>query len=506
MFKSTFPLVFLIAISVPCFCFGQELREWKSKSGKFSVQAEFVAYESGKVELKRENGKTIQVELTKLSKDDQAFVRKMIRKMKANAKAKAKDSTTSDTQPEIADTSINRNWFQWRGPNRDGIAVEKGLLSRWPSGGPPLQWTADGIGRGMSSVVVAGEDIFTMGDEGGEKLFSINASDGSIKWSTPVGNGGESNSTPLYFDGKVYTLGRGGDLACVNAKDGKKLWQISLTRDLGGKMMSQWGYSESLLIDPKYPKRLICTPGGERAMVAAIDIESAKVIWSTPMRRGGDRGQDGAGYASVVISEAGGVRQYITLVGRGLISVSANDGTALWQYEKVANGTANCPTPIVFDDYVFCSSGYDDGGSALLQISRRGNGVGFKEIYYKRSNDLQNHHGGMIKIGDHLYLGHGHNNGFPMCIDLRSGRKLWPRQRGAGTGSAAVAAADGHLYFRYQDGTMALIEANPKEYKLKGSFRIKTVHKESWPAPVIANGKLYLRDAHNLHCYNIKAD
>ena len=112
---------------------------------------------------------------------------------------------------------------------------------------------------------------------------------------------------------------------------------------------------------------------------------------------------------------------------------------------------------------------------------------------------------GMIQLGEYLYCGTGHNQGFPLCIHLPTGREVWRPGRGPGSKSAAVAYADGHLYFRYEDATMALIEATPDEYRLKGTFRIASRNAESWPHPVIADGKLYLRDEDELHCYDLKS-
>lgn len=197
------------------------------------------------------------------------------------------------------------------------------------------------------------------------------------------------------------------------------------------------------------------------------------------------------------------MKQYIQLTGRGVMSVDARDGKVLWTYNKVANGTANIPTPIVDGDYVFCSSGYGTG-AALLKLSKTGDGTKADEVYFLKADELQNHHGGMIHIGKYVFCGHGHNNGLPMCIDMMTGQRLWEKERGAGTGSAAVVYADGHLYFRYEDGEMALIEANPEKYVLKSHFRLHSVKGKSWPHPVIADGKLYIRDQDTLLCYNLR--
>ncbi len=394
-------------------------------------------------------------------------------------------------------------WSRWRGPNNDGLSAEKGLLDSWPEEGPPLAWKVNGLGGGYSSVAVAGGKIFTMGEVEGETTLSCRSvKDGAEIWTTPIGGGGDPNCTPTVDGDLVFGVSKNGDLACCETASGKLLWKKNFGDDFGGKMHSGWGYSESPLVDGDL---LIVTPGAEDGMLAALKKKTGEVVWKTKMPAAkGNNGGDGAGYSSIVIGECAGVKQYITLVGRGVIGVDAKTGQLLWGYNKIANGTANIPTPIVQGDYVFCSSGYGDGGSALLKISRAGKGFTASEEYYYPANKLQNHHGGMILLGDYVYMGHGHNNGLPACIELKSGKIVWGPDRGPGNESAAIAYADGHLYFRYQNAIMALIEATPKGYKLKGKFKIATNNGASWPHPVIAGGKLYLRDQNDLLCYDIK--
>lgn len=394
-------------------------------------------------------------------------------------------------------------WSRWRGPNGDGISAEKGLLKEWPNDGPPLLWQAKGFGSGFSSVAISGGKIFTLGNKGGKCcIVAAAVKDGSILWSTPFGSG-SPNCTPTVDENLVFGVSHDGDLACCDAKTGRLLWSKNFPKDFGGKMHSGWGYSESPLVDGN---NLIVTPGADKALLAALNKKTGKVVWQTEVARDqlGRHGGDGAAYASIVISHAAGVKQYVTLVGRGLVGVDAATGKLLWNYSPVANGTANIPTPIVNGDYIFGSSGYGTG-SALLKIVKNGNKLEAEEEYFLEGNKLQNHHGGMIRLGDYIFLGHGHNEGFPVCIEMATGKDAWRINRGPGGSSAAIAYADGNLYFRYQDGTMALIEANPKEYVLKGKFKIKTHNSESWPHPVIAGGKLYLRDQDDLLCYDIKA-
>jgi outer membrane protein assembly factor BamB len=184
--------------------------------------------------------------------------------------------------------------------------------------------------------------------------------------------------------------------------------------------------------------------------------------------------------------------------------VAADDGRFLFGYERVANGTANIPTPIVKDNYVFCSSGYGTG-AALLKLTAKGKNVTAQEVYYLPGDKFQNHHGGMIRIGNYIYAGHGHNEGFPVCLDMMSGQTKWGPGRGPGSGSAAIVAADGKLVFRYQNGVVALIDASPQKFNLRGTFQIPHDPGNSWPHPVIANGKLFLRVQDRLLCYDVKA-
>ncbi len=495
MRQFSFICITIAAIGLACFgvrtMSHADERTWKDITGKFEVEAEFLALEGGQVSLKKTSGQVIQVPLNRLSGPDQRWI----------ARSRQKDRPARTTSAEATTTlvSSSKDWPRWRGINNDGISGETGLLDRWTSDGPPIAWSSRGLGAGFSSVVVFDGKLFTMGKkEGSTKLICVSAQDGAPIWEVDVSDRGDNpNCTPTVDPESklVYGLSHSGTLLCANIETGQEVWKIDFPSDMGGSMMSMWGYSESPLVDGDH---LICTPGSDRAVLAALNKRTGEVVWQTRMPGGK------AGYASPVISSGGGVKQYVTLVGKGLVGVRASDGELLWNYPRIANTTANVPTPIVQGDFVFGSSGYGDGGSALLKLSPAGRGsVRFQEVYYKSNKELQNHHGGMVLIGDHIYMGHGHNNGLPVCLHMTSGRIVWGPERGPGRESAAIVAADGHLYFRYQDAVMALIEATPAGYNLKGSFRIKSKNGNSWAHPVIADKKLYLRDQDELHCYDI---
>jgi len=388
---------------------------------------------------------------------------------------------------------------------RDGISGDKGLLDRWPKGGPQLKWKATGLGVGFSSISIADGKIFTIGDHDGDQwLIALDLAHGKKVWETKIGkawvnNYSGSRSTPTVDGDRLYVLGTHGDLVCATIKNGTVVWRRSLPADFQGHMHSIWGYAESPLVDGQ---KVVCTPGGPEAGIVALNKKSGREIWRCTIPELGPNGSDGAGYSSIVVSTAAGVRQYVQLMGRGVVGVAASNGKFLWGYNRIANGTANIPTPLVSKEFVFCSTGYRTG-AALLKLRSDGEGVAADEVYFLDGKKLQNHHGGMVMIGDYIYCGHGHKAGAPTCLEWRTGEIKWRRDRGPGSGSAAVVYADGHVYFRYENGLMALLTATPKEYEERGTFEIPECEEPSWSVPVVAGGRLYLREQDNLFVYDV---
>jgi outer membrane protein assembly factor BamB len=423
-------------------------------------------------------------------------------------------------------TIYGEDWTQWRGPKRDAVSTETGLLQEWPKEGPKLLWDAkkanDGksIGTGFSSVAIVKGKIYTLGDfvtepekkdengkrierKGDEFAFCLDAATGKVLWSTRIapyfsnGNGSGGRSTPTVDGGRVYAISATGQLVCLDRDTGSLLWEKNFAKDFGGRMMSGWGYSESPYVDGD---KLVCTPGGKKAALVALDKATGKTIWTCELAK-----DSGAGYASIVPATVGGIKQYITYLSKdpGLVGVDANTGKLLWSYAGVANGTANCPTALVKDDYVFTSTSYGSGAALLKLIPDGKGGVDAKQEYILTNKQLNNHHGGMVMVGDHVYGGHGQNDGKPFCIEWKTGKFAWGPERGPGSGSAAVVYADGNVYYRYQGGTVALIEATPKALNVKSAFDAR-IGSPDWAHPVIADGKLFLRGEDTLRVYDLK--
>jgi outer membrane protein assembly factor BamB len=423
----------------------------------------------------------------------------------------------------VAGSALAADWPQWRGPNRDGKSPETGLLQEWPEGGPALAWKADGLGAGFSSVSVVGGRIYTMGDlEDGQYVFALKEDGGEILWKTKVGpihedEYGGSRATPTTDGDHLFMTNTEGDVICLEAATGKEVWRVSMVEKYESYLMKamgsyDWRYTESPLVDGD---RVIVTPGHIRAMIVALNKKTGEEIWKTQGGRIGPIGADGAGYSSVVATEIDGTRQYVQLVGRGVMGVNAETGEMLWGYNRVANDIANIPTSLVTGNYVFSSSGYGTG-AALLEISKNKD---FdenseeeqqewlaEEVYFLEADTMQNHHGGLILHEGFVYTGTGHNKGFPLAVALETGKVAWGPERNAGQNSAAITYADGRIYFRYQNGVMILVEANPKEYIEHGSFPIPDSKKPSWSHPVIANGKLLLKEQGTLLAYDIAAN
>lgn len=386
-------------------------------------------------------------------------------------------------------------WPQWRGADRSGVSVETGLLKKWPELGPPLAWKFEGLGEGVASVAVAGGRVYTLGYQGDDELITaLEEATGKKVWSARIGPSQRENPvmrwlsqrTPTVDDDRLYAFTARGELICLKTVDGKEVWRKDYLRDFEGRR-SAFGYCDRPLVDGN---QLICAPGGKSGVIA-LDKKTGGLLW-----KGGGAGYT-AGYSATVIADVGGVRHYVAFFLDGIVGVSARDGKLLWHY-KMPSRIANNYTPLIRKDLIFCASGYG-AGIALLKLVPAKDGIRIEEVYAKREA-LPSWHDATILINDYVYAG---TNGGIACFKLATGEAVW-RQRDA-SGNVSVAAADGHLYLRTQKGEVTLVEATPERYALKGTLHIPAATpKPGSTAPVIAGGRLYLRDDDRLFCYDIK--
>lgn len=413
---------------------------------------------------------------------------------KSSAGSKAKDAKPRAAAGSPAVHSSG-GWPQFLGPDRNNVSREMGLLNKWPENGPRLLWTARGLGAGYTPVSVRDNTLFTMGNRGEDEfLLALKLEGGGKLWEVRTGRafhegaGDGPRSTPTVDGDSVYALGASGDLCCTDARSGKVSWRKNILADFGAHNIT-WGICESVLIDGE---RLICTPGGPAATLVALDKKIGKLIWKSAVPGG-----PSAAYGSAVAIDVGGVRQYAQVTGAGIVGVRASDGKFLWADNHANAGGTNCSSPVFDDGFVFSSSGYGIGG-ALLKLTSRDGQTTAEFIYH--TTDMKSHHGGYLVIDGYLY---GSNDpGILTCIELKTGKVKW-QDRSVGKG--AITAADGKLILRSEQGPVALVQATPAGYRELGRFNPPERSKQpTWPYPLVAYGKLFLRDQDFLQCYDLK--
>jgi outer membrane protein assembly factor BamB len=383
------------------------------------------------------------------------------------------------------------DWPQWRGPRRDGVSTERGLLKAWPQSGPPRAWTATGAGEGYSSFAAAGGRLFTLGARGErEFVVAYDAATGKRLWETPHGRrftndrGDGPRSTPTIDGNRLYAFGASGDLTALDAASGRIAWTINVIRDFGGQNIN-WGLSESPLVAAD---RVIVSPGGADSSIVAVSKTDGKLLWKSQ----GDR----AGYSSAVLHELGGIRQAIFFTGQRALGLDIANGRVLWSYDRVANRVANIATPIVRGDRVFLSSDYGTG-AALLQLTPSGGGIDAREVYFTR--EMRNHHASSVLVGDYLY---GFSSAILTAMRFDTGEVAW-RDRSVGKGSLVY--ADGRLYMFSERGDVALAEATPEAYREHGRFSLDIGARPTWSHPVVSNGMLFLRDQDTVYAYDVRS-
>jgi len=397
--------------------------------------------------------------------------------------------------------ALAADWPQWQGINRDGKSAEKDLLKTWPSEGLKLIWRTEGLGDGYAGVSIVGKYLYTMGGLSDTNvIIAIDTEDGEIIWSTKfgvaglIGNTSSGNvfpgprCTPTVDGDMVYGVDHHGELVCVTAADGKIQWRKHYVNDFGGNV-PRWGFSESPLVDGN---RLVVTPGGPKGAMVALNKKTGDVIWQSK------EFTDEAHYSSILAVKIDDVHQYVQLTSENVVGISPKDGSVLWKATR-GGRVAVIPTPVVEGNYVYVTSGYN-AGSHLFHVTSSNGRFSAELVYAERS--MANHHGGVVKVGDYLY-GYSDSKGLA-CQNFMTGEIVWAEKEKIGKG--AISFADGMLYFREErSGDMVLVEAVPTGYSEKGRLEQPDRAKEmAWPHPVIAHGKLYIRDQDNLFCYDVK--
>jgi outer membrane protein assembly factor BamB len=387
-------------------------------------------------------------------------------------------------------------WPQWRGPRRDGISDEKGLLQSWPAGGPKLLWKSGDLGRGWSSPIVTGGSIYLTGDVGEVlRLFALDL-DGKPRWTATNGKAwtGQypgARSSFASSDGSLYHMNAHGRVVCLEAATGRETWSVeALQRFEGANIL--WGLAECLLVDGP---RVIVTPGGKKASMAALDRKTGETVWTTEPIEKND-----AGYASPILFELGGRRQIVNYSSRQIFGADADTGRLLWKRPRPSEYIALCFTPVFCGDGVFVTTPGKNGGTRY-RLSVRDGQVGADALWDNRLDTLQ---GGAVLVDGRLY-GSGYE-GFKGwgAVDLATGEPVVTTRE---LPSGSVIYADGRLYWFSERAEMALVKPTATAFEFAGRFALlDEFKKDAWTQPVICDGRLYLRYHETLYCFDIRAN
>jgi outer membrane protein assembly factor BamB len=405
------------------------------------------------------------------------------------------------------------DWPQWRGPNRDGhsgeVGVKKALCTE---GGPKLAWTFKDTGLGLSTPAVLGDRAYVQGNrKGTEYVIALDLKNGGKElWATPMGPVYDfegnvwtagPNSTPAVEKDRLYAVSSNGKLICVDTtNDGKSVWNIDMPKALGatvtevGGGKGGWGFSWSPLIDGD---KLIITPGGQKGLVAALDKKSGEVLWQSKLV------VTECTYSSVVAATIHDVPQYIVMTQDGVVSIDAKTGKEVWAYKR-DNPFPDmiCTTPIVQGDKVLITG--TKAGTEVLEITKMGAGFVAGKVY--SSKQMGNFNGGVIYLNGFVY---GANEARDWkCLDFTNGKANWST---TDVGYGPICYVDGVFIFQSQENNdVAIVEADPKAFKQLGGWKLPQVSKlrksntKFWTPPIVAAGKLFLRDQELLFCYELK--
>ncbi len=387
-------------------------------------------------------------------------------------------------------------WPQWRGPRRDGISHETGLLRSWPQGGPRLIWTASGFGRGWSSPIITHSTIYITGDVGDElHVFALDT-DGKQKWQATSGRSWKGSSpgaraSCAYSDGRLYHMNAHGRIACLDAATGKEIWATNMLQRFGGRNIT-WAISECVLVDGP---NVYVTPGGTKAYMAALDKTTGKTVWAgEPLD---DPKTQRTGYSSPILLRFGGRRLLVNLALRAMVCVDADTGRIQWTFPKRTRYDASCATPVFHRGGVFYTIPTRSGGVFLKIVPGAGR-VGVEKAWECGMDSIS---GSAVAVDGFIY-GSGHQNTGWVSMDVRTGEE---RYNVKDLEQGAVMYADGRLYCLGEGGNMRLVKTSPRGFDIVGRFRLveNPKCKDAWAHPVILDRRLYLRYHDRLYCYDI---
>lgn len=390
--------------------------------------------------------------------------------------------------------------YEWRGDGRNGVYDEKGLMTKWPESGPEIIWLLENLPKGYSSPSIAYNTIYVTGVKDSSDVLTAIGMDGNVKWQIPYGkawlkNYPASRSTPTINEERIYITSGMGEVVCVDAITGAILWKVDAHNLYDGEY-DRWGLAESVLL---LDNKVFYTTGGNLTTIIALDKDTGETIWISETLN------DQVAFCSPLLIENNGNRLVISLTKTYLFAVDPDNGQIVWKFnfakyagKRAYNNHAN--TPLFYDNGIFLTSGYDHKGLKISVIDN------LKAISVDWINDvLDNHHGGVVKIGNYIYgsTWDNNSNGKWACVNWSTGETMYEEEW---INKGQIIAANGYLYcFDEKYGNIALVKADPQYFKVVSSFKVTVGQKGPfWAHPVIDNGILYIRHEDALVAYNIR--
>jgi outer membrane protein assembly factor BamB len=386
--------------------------------------------------------------------------------------------------------SVSPDWPQWRGPLRNGVSEEVGLLQSWPDGGPIQEWTASGIGGGYASPIVVADTIYIPGDGDEDLSISAISLNGRLRWRVKNGAVWErpfpgARAACCYDDGKLYHMNAHGRLACLDAADGTEQWTVRVLDRFEAKNIT-WGISESVLVDGEL---VFVTPAGAKALMAALNKTTGETVWIAEPISG-----EQASYSSPILLETGEKQVLVTSGSHHAFAVDARTGEVLWSMRHLDPDRTITTTPILTGSgIVFTNASRNFGGVFSVGLGDR-----FGERLW--SADLKTSHGGALCVADSVFgaSSRGAAKGW-VRIDATTGSASALNDYSAGS----LVYADNRFYCLTERGKMTLQKLDENGFTETGSFQLAE-GKDVWTHPVICGGKLLLRYHDTLYCYGIR--
>ncbi|MCX6268766.1 MAG: PQQ-binding-like beta-propeller repeat protein [Bacteroidetes bacterium] len=379
---------------------------------------------------------------------------------------------------------------QWRGPERDGVYNDTGLLKKWPDAGPLLLWHFDGLGEGHASAAVTGNRIYTAGiTDGIGYLYCFDFS-GKMLWKVPYGQEWTESwpgvrSTPLVHNGKIYQLSGFGKLVCRNAENGDFIWSVDVLKEYQGPNI-KWGVTENLLIDGN---KLFCTVGGAENNVIALDPDTGKLIWKSS-----GKGEASA-YGSPALIKLDKKHILVTQTASSILGIDTENGNLLWSHDQPNKYSVHANTPLFHEGFLYCVSGYGKGG-VMLKLSADGSSV--QEMW--RNTNIDNRMGGVVLVNGKIF-GSDDSGKAWYCLDWKTGTPMYSEKI---TGRGNIIYADGLLYLYGENGEIVLAEPLINSFKKISSFQVPYGADQHWAHLVIGHGYLFVRHGSSLMVYDIR--